>query len=281
MNEAPRPQGQGFPAKWLHHIVPLDPVLKDRACGAPSGRPRIFPLALVGLLLAVLAALTAMLAGFGTRWELWHFRTGFVILAWAAYASIAAALICLASAILTRPGTLRRGFPLSLFGLVIGVLVIGVPWCYWEMAQRVPAIHDITTDTENPPRFVSILPLRKNAPNSSEYGGPEIAAKQRAAYPDLGPAMLSVPPDKAFERALAVARKMGWVIVDANAAEGRIEATDTTFWFGFKDDIVIRVTPADQGSRVDIRSVSRVGKSDLGKNARRIRKYLKELKQTG
>ena len=80
---------------------------------------------------------------------------------------------------------------------------------------------------------------------------------------------------------MAAARKIGWVIVDANAAEGRIETTDTTFWFGFKDDIVIRITPADHGSRVDIRSVSRVGKSDVGTNAKRIRKYLKELKQMG
>jgi len=239
--------------------------------------PRIFPVALIGFLLAVLAALAAMLAGFGTRWELWHFRTGFVILGWAAYAGIAAALVSLASAIFTWPTTLRRGFLISIFGLVIGVLVFGIPWCYWRTAQRVPAIHDITTDMENPPRFVSILPLRRNAPDSSEYGGPDIAAKQRAAYPDLAPAMLSVPSDKAFERALTAARKMGWVIVDANAAEGRIEATDRTFWFGFKDDVVIRVTPADHGSRVDIRSVSRVGKSDLGKNASRIRKYLKEV----
>ena len=240
-----------------------------------------FPFAFIGFLLAVLAALAATLAGFGTRWGLWHFRTGFAILGWAAYAGIAAALVSLASAILTRPTTLRRGFLISIFGLVIGILVFGVPWCYWRTAQRVPAIHDITTDTENPPRFVSISPLRKNAPNSSEYGGPEIAAKQRAAYPDLAPAMLSIPQDKAFEQALAAARKMGWVIVDANAAEGRIEATDTTLWFGFKDDIVIRVTPSDHGSRVDIRSVSRVGKSDVGMNARRIRKYLKELKRMG
>jgi uncharacterized protein (DUF1499 family) len=239
------------------------------------------PVTLVGCLLAVLAALATVLAGFGTRWGLWHFRTGFAILGWAAYAGIGAVLVSLASAILTWPTTLRRGFLISIFGLVIGVLVFGVPWCYWRTAQRLPAIHDITTDTENPPRFVSILPLRKNAPNSSEYGGPEIAAKQRAAYPDLAPAMFSVPSDKAFERALTAGRKMGWVIVDANASEGRIEATDTTLWFGFKDDIVIRVAPADRGSRADIRSVSRVGKSDVGMNARRIRKYLKELKQLG
>jgi len=239
------------------------------------------PFAFVGFILAVLAALAAMLAGFGSRWGLWYFRTGFVILRWAAYVGIAAALASLIGAILTRPTTLRRGFLFSIFGLIIGSLVFGVPWCYWRTAQRVPAIHDITTDTENPPRFASILPLRKNAPNPSEYGGPEIAIKQRAAYPDLVPAALSAPPDKAYEQALTAARKMGWVIVDANPAEGRIEATDTTFWFGFKDDIVIRITPADPGSRVDIRSVSRVGKSDVGMNAKRIRKYLKELKQMG
>lgn len=240
-------------------------------------RPHIFPFALVGFLLAILAGLAAILAGFGTRMELWYFRTGFVILAWAAYGGIAAAIISLASAIYTRPTTPRRGFVLSILGFVIGALVFGIPWCYQQTVHRVPAIHDITTDTENPPGFVAILPLRKNAPNPSEYGGPEIAAQQRAAYPDLAPAMLSVPPDAAFERALAAARKMGWIIVDANTADGRIEATDMTFWFGFKDDIVIRVAPADGGSRVDIRSVSRVGKSDVGKNARRIRKYLKEL----
>jgi len=239
------------------------------------------PFALIGLILAVLAALAAMLAGFGSRWGLWYFRTGFTILSWAAYVGIAAVLASLIGAILTRPTTLRRGFLFSIFGLIIGIVVVGVPWCYWRTAQRVPAIHDITTDTENPPRFVSILPLRENAPNSSEYGGPEIAAKQRTAYPDLVPTVLSAPPDKAFEQALTAARKMGWVIVDANAAEGRIEATDTTFWFGFIDDIVIRITPADRGSRVDIRSVSRVGKSDVGMNAKRIGKYLKELKQIG
>jgi uncharacterized protein (DUF1499 family) len=239
------------------------------------------PFALIGFILAVLAALAAMLAGFGSRWGLWYFRTGFVILRWAAYVGIAATLASLIGAILTRPTTLRRGFLFSIFGLVIGILVFGVPWYYWRTVQRVPAIHDITTDTQNPPRFVSILPLRKNAPNPSEYGGPEIAAKQRAAYPDLAPAIFSLPVHKAFERALAAARKMGWVIVDANPAEARIEATDTTFWFGFKDDIVIRIIPADHGSRVDIRSVSRVGKSDVGMNAKRIRKYLKELKQTG
>src|SRR4030042_5708713 len=113
------------------------------------------PFAVVGFILAVLAALAAMLAGFGSRWGLWYFRTGFVILRWAAYVGIAAALASLIGAMLTRPTTLRRGFLFSIFGLVIGILVFGVPWSYWRTAQRVPAIHDITTDMENPPRFAS------------------------------------------------------------------------------------------------------------------------------
>ncbi len=92
--------------------------------------------------------------------------------------------------------------------------------------------------------------------------------------------MLPLPPPQAFEQALRMARDMGWTIVDSNPGEGRIEATDMTFWFGFKDDIVIRIVPAAQGSRVDVRSVSRVGRSDVGTNAKRIRKFLKKLKET-
>ena len=70
---------------------------------------------------------------------------------------------------------------------------------------------------------------------------------------------------------------MGWQIVDANAREGRIEATATTFWFGFKDDVVVRIVPAPGGSRVDVRSVSRVGVSDVGANAKRVRDFLQKL----
>jgi uncharacterized protein (DUF1499 family) len=90
--------------------------------------------------------------------------------------------------------------------------------------------------------------------------------------------VLPAAPDRVFDRALSVARKLGWVVVAAVPAEGRIEATDTTRWFGFKDDVVVRVAPAAGGSRVDVRSVSRVGRSDLGTNARRIRAFLRELR---
>jgi uncharacterized protein (DUF1499 family) len=232
-------------------------------------------LALLGFIIAALAGLVAVLSGLGSRWDWWHFRTGFSILRWAACGGIAAAVISLVAAILTRPGSLRRGFVLSISGFLIGLFTFGVPLCWWWTAKQVPPIHDITTDTENPPRFVSILPLRKDAPNPVEYGGAEIGKKQREAYPDIVPIILPIPPAQAFEQAYRTAQKMGWEIVDRNPKEGRIEATDTTFFFGFKDDIVIRVMPSGQGSRIDVRSLSRVGKSDVGTNAKRIEKYLK------
>ena len=142
-----------------------------------------------------------------------------------------------------------------------------------------PAIHDITTDTENPPEFDLILDFRKDALNSSEYGGPEISSQQEKAYPDIKPALIEVTPDQAYEICLKTAKEMNWDIVNAKVDKRLIEATDRTFWFGFKDDIVIRITPSGKSSRVDVRSVSRVGRSDVGTNAKRIRKYLKKLSQ--
>ena len=240
-------------------------------------RSHFSPFALAGFILAVFCGIAAVLAGFGSRWEWWHFRTGFAMLKWAAYGGVPAAVLSATGAILTRPGAMRRGFLLAIAGLLIGGAAFGIPFCWYRTARSVPPIHDITTDTETPPAFVSLLPLRKEAPNPAEYGGPEVAAQQQKAYPDLAPALLPLPLNQAFERAYRTARKMGWRIIDRNPAEGRIEATATTFWFGFKDDVVIRVTSTAQGSRVDIRSVSRVGKSDVGTNAARIRKYLKTL----
>ena len=126
-----------------------------------------------------------------------------------------------------------------------------------------------------------MLPLRKDATNSADYGGPEIAAQQHAAYSDIQPLILSIPSQQAFSQALQAAEAMGWAIVATNPADGRIEATDTTFWFGFKDDIVVRIQAQGDGSRVDVRSVSRVGKSDVGTNAQRIRAYLRRLNRAG
>jgi uncharacterized protein (DUF1499 family) len=171
----------------------------------------------------------------------------------------------------------RSGMSTALTALALAVAAIGSLGAVVWKAVGVPPIHDVTTDTEHPPQFVAVLPLRAGALNPVEYGGPDLAAKQHKSYADIAPLSLNVAPNRAFDRALAAARAMGWELVASDPAAGRIEATDTTFWFGFKDDVVIRVTPAPDGSRVDVRSLSRVGGGDIGANAARIRKYLKAL----
>jgi uncharacterized protein (DUF1499 family) len=158
-------------------------------------------------------------------------------------------------------------------------MVFAVPWRWQQTVRSVPPIHDISTDLDNPPVFVAILPLRGKAPNPAAYGGPKVAAAQRRGYPDITPLLLSLPPEQAFLHAERVAGTMGWEIVSVDQSNGLIEATDTTRFFGFKDDVVIRVQASPGGSRLDVRSVSRVGGSDVGTNAKRIRAYLARLRQ--
>lgn len=231
--------------------------------------------ALAAFLLSAAAALAAGIAGPGYRAGWWGFRQGFDVLRWAAYLGAAGAAASALAALLTRPGSGRRGFAIALLGIALGAASFGVPYGWSRIASQVPRIHDITTDTENPPAFVAILPLREDAPNPAEYGGPEIAAKQRAAYPDIRPFRTGASPSLAYEAALVTAERMDWEVVEGNPSEGRIEAVAATRWFGFKDDVVIRISPAPGGGSVlDIRSVSRVGISDVGTNACRIRAFL-------
>ena len=128
-----------------------------------------------------------------------------------------------------------------------------------------------------PPKFVAIAPMRVGLENGTDYTTDP--AEQAKGYPDIAPLVTEAAPADLFARAEATARAMGWEIVAADAAEGRIEATETTAWFGFKDDVVIRVVAEGTGSRLDIRSMSRIGKSDLGKNAERIRAFLAKVKE--
>ena len=162
-------------------------------------------------------------------------------------------------------------------GIIVGAGIMALMAPQIMAAFSVPPIHDITTDTDNPPLFVDILPLRADAPNTAEYGGASLAAIQKAGYPGVVPLMLAVPPAEAFTRAQKIVETRGWALVAANADEGRIEATSETRNMHFKDDVVIRITAQDGGSKIDMRSVSRFGQSDLGVNAKRIMDFLKDM----
>ena len=235
----------------------------------------LFPTA--GIWLAVTAALLLVMAGLGTRFGLWPFRTGFTILGYGGWCGLLAALVSLPGIIISIRGRRVLGFALAGTALVAGIATFAVPFSWKLAAGRLPRIHDITTDVANPPRFVAVIPLRKDAVNPVEYGGTGIAVQQLRAYPGIKTLVLELPQEQAFALALDAAQRMGWAIDASVPLEGRIEATDSTFWFGFKDDIVIRISGAGSRSLVDIRSVSRVGISDVGTNARRVRAFLKNL----
>lgn len=167
----------------------------------------------------------------------------------------------------------------AVLAFVIGAVSTNIPWQWQRMAQSVPPIHDISTDTITPPGYIEVAAIRREqrVPNSLDYSA-DVAALQRTGYPDVAPAFLGAPPADAYRRALDLVRARGWEVVAADETSHRIEATDTTYWFGFKDDIAIRVSPIPDGtSRVDVRSVSRVGRSDVGTNAKRIRAFLADL----
>ncbi|MES2524205.1 MAG: DUF1499 domain-containing protein [Gemmatimonadota bacterium] len=232
-------------------------------------------LRLLALLLAFVGIALLAGSGLGTRAGLWDYRIGLSMLRYAVYAGIAAVVLTMLVLAITRP---RGGVLVALVvALTLGVVTAAVPYSFARKARAVPPIHDITTDTADPPAFVAILPLREGAPNRADYAGDSIAVLQKDAYADVQPLDVSAPAAATFTRALDAAREMGWEIVAADSTAGRIEGTATTTWFGFKDDVVVRVRAIGAGSRVDVRSVSRVGRSDVGANAARIRAYLASL----
>jgi len=201
----------------------------------------------LGLGLAVLALAVLGASGPAVRSGLASYSVGILMLP-------AAGALGLAGAIFGAVALFRRaGVARPLFAIVLGASVAAIPTAGYLRARSVPPINDISTDPT------------------------ESSDAQRAAYPDIRPLRLAVAPNIAFERAKVAAEEAGWQIVREDPSAGRIEAVATTRWFGFTDDIVVRITAEGAGSRVDVRSKSRVGRSDLGTNAQRIRAYQRRL----
>jgi uncharacterized protein (DUF1499 family) len=228
--------------------------------------------ALLGLAcgLGGIAALAASATGYRLGW--WPVTTALSLAEYAAYAAalgLILSLVGLAVALRRRAG---RGVVLGLLGLVAALPVVAMA-AQWEYAARGhPPINDISTDTADPPVFWDM-------PNPSEYPGGRTAALQHEAYPDLAPLSLTLTPERAFALALEIAGDSGWEIVAEVPDEGRIEAVATTLLYGFEDEVAIRILPAEGGAVVDLRSRSRLGRSDLGTNAARISGFLAELRE--
>ena len=200
-------------------------------------------------------------SGPGTRAGWWPFQVGLGLFGGALLAGLAAAGAAIIGLAFAR---VRAGkVSVLAVALVLGGACAAVPPGYIHSLKTLPYINDITTDTERPPQFSPPKPYESHFPELQQIG-----------YPDLRPLELALPPKQAFARALETVRAQGWQITALDESAGVIQAVAVTRWFGFKDDVAIRVTPAGAGSRVDMRSKSRVGRSDAGANARRIREFL-------
>lgn len=229
------------------------------------------------LRISLFALLTAALSVLGHRFSMIDFQSALLGLAGTTLTGLLAIVLGLIGtlrAIKTKESEIAS----TLAGSTLGFLIV-MPVLMAIMAGAgAPRIHDITTDLAHPPEFVAIKALRTPAHNSLDRLELEnLSALQKSGYPDLIPLLIPRPFDQVFEQAVALVKKRGWEVAAISTANGRIEATVTTRIMGFKDDVVIRVQAAGNKTKVDMRSASRVGKSDLGMNAERIRLFLADL----
>lgn len=251
----------------------------------------------ISLLVPVYFAVAALGVKFGLY--AWQMGLGVLIVKWGPRVIIAALVIAVIALIFSLANRPRRGWVSAVIAVMIPALAFGYLGWVRGQSEDIPPIHDISTDGVNPPTYsATLMAARETVPNVNpvvsltapmstleKYRGPRFAdmADQTLtgitlkSYPGIRPLTVTAAPDDAFKAALVEAERRGWTIVTQSPETGTLEATAETFWFGFKDDVAIRVSAADAGSVIDMRSTSRVGLSDLGANAARIESYLKAL----
>src|SRR5262245_61993078 len=223
---------------------------------------------------AIIGAALIPIGALGTRLAIWPFTIGLLMLAAGVLLALIAVVLGIIALIvvLSRRRTADR--PLLYVGLLVAAAVIVVMGPQLKAGRSVPPIHDITTDVADPPTFDVVTTLRGPGTNTLDYDAVKLPAQQQAAYPDVKTISSSGDVGASFDKALKVLTDMGLEIVNADREAGRIEATATSRWFGFKDDVVVRIRAAATGSIVDLRSVSRVGIGDVGVNAKRIETFI-------
>jgi Protein of unknown function (DUF1499) len=195
-----------------------------------------------------------------------------------------AALVGIASTFrIWRRGT--GGGLATLFGMLVSASLLAWPLALLPTARSLPRINDITTDVEAPPRFITLAKARVPGANSVNYPGAGFASAQQKAYPDIRTFQIDRSAEEAYELVLAALRSktMKFKPVSEEPPKGRfgqpgwIEVVDRTLVVGFTDDVIIRVDGDANNARIDVRSASRYGEHDLGRNAQRVRRILKEI----
>jgi hypothetical protein len=238
----------------------------------------------------LVTALLIFTAALGRQFHLLPYETARTILSAGistGFAAIAVAVLWWISRLVTG---ITQGARWGYIGLIGALAVMIVPLNNLRLAFVEPALTDITTDSESPPAFRAVLPLRAGAENPPAYDGGKIVhydgedmdavEAQKRAYPDVKPVkLLMVKPMELYWRAFEAAKRMDWTIVAFDKNARTIEASDTDFWTGATSDIAIRVRLSGVGARLDIRSKSRMGKTDAGTNAAIIKDYFEELQR--
>jgi len=242
-----------------------------------DGRPRWWSRAIqIGAIMAVAMLLIGPL---GTKFGVWPFTLGLMLMAGATVLAAIGLIGGLWGYMISRSNGLHADKPLCGIGAVLSAVVLAIFGSQFAAARSVPPIHNISTDVNDPPAFSAVVALRGAGTNPLTYDAAKLSALQTGAYPDVKPLESTLDPAAAVARANAVLSDMGLEIVSAGTDNQSVEATFESFWFGFKDDVVVRVRPSGSGSLVDMRSVSRVGESDLGANAARIEEFLRRFAQ--
>lgn len=235
----------------------------------------------INFVIAIFVLILFPIASLGTRLSWWHYTTAFQLIKLEVLLGFLVILLSVFFLIAAWVTHTWSGVRVTAISLVFSAIIV-VPFLYqFYLVNTLPKIHDITTDWMDPPQFSAVIIERPASSNPLKYEGEAIARQQQAAYPDIVTLISTLTPEAAFTRANAVIKQFGWDVVAKDPAAGHIEATDTSFWFGFKDDIVIRIQATETGgSKIDVRSISRVGLSDIGANAYRIRKFMRALDAT-
>ena len=228
-----------------------------------------------------LAAIVLPLIGaLGTRFDILNFQIG--LLLWAVGCLIA--LISVVAGVIAAIVVLSRGRVADrapvFFGTAIAALMVVFLGAQFVAGRNVPPMHDVSTDMDDPPAFDDVVVKQRSSPgiNTLDYDAAKLPPMQKGAYPQVAPLELSAQPDAVFDAVTAALPGLGLAVVQADRNAMIVEAVATSFWFGFKDDVVVRIRPTDTGSRIDVRSVSRVGIGDVGVNAKRIMKILDAIK---
>ncbi len=229
-------------------------------------------------ILSLVAGFVALLGPAGAHFGLFAPLTGFMLfVSGALLGGLSSVIVSLVGLVQSRGGRDPQGRMKALGGLAIGLGLLIVVLGAASRAGDAPQINDITTDLDNPPAFESAKIVPDYVGRDMSYPA-EFVEIVRVSYPDLEPLRVASPPDVTFARAISTAESLGWEIVSRSESRGVFDAQHVSTIFRFVDDITVRIVADGPGSRVDMRSKSRDGKSDLGANAARIRSFLGALR---